>query len=101
MYVVFWDCDHIVDVGLFGAVRTPLFKWQKLEPASGDSSFYDFCDALEVLNGTFVSGPDGWGLGHALDAWAKYSKDTLSISECSMIACERVVVHSCMTRCRL
>jgi hypothetical protein len=75
------DCDHLVNVGLSVVVRSPLIKWQDLTPTSDGGDFYDFCDALEVLDGTFVPGADGWGLGHALTAWAKYSRESVPTSE--------------------
>ncbi|KAH9071191.1 serine carboxypeptidase S28-domain-containing protein [Lactarius deliciosus] len=57
-------------------LTTPLKEWQNLA-ISGSGKFYDFCDALEVNNG--ISPPEyGWGLGHALAAWANYSKSELS-----------------------
>jgi pimeloyl-ACP methyl ester carboxylesterase len=69
------DVIHAVDV--VNALRSPLIKWQDLTPTSDGGDFYDFCDALEVLDGTFVPGADGWGLGHALTAWAKYSRESV------------------------
>ena len=70
-----------MNVGPLVAVVTPLSEWQNLYPSSGGGVFYEFCDALEVLHGKFVPGSDGWGLGHALVAWANYSRHTLSSSE--------------------
>ncbi|KAF8258283.1 peptidase S28 [Lactarius quietus] len=70
------DIVHATDV--VNTFRYPIYKWQDLTPVSNGGAFYDFCDALEVINGTFVAGPDGWGLGHALTAWAKYSRETVS-----------------------
>ena len=74
------DCDHLVDG--FGIVRTPLNQWQLLNPASdADSTFYNFCDHLEVLDEVFIADADGWGLGHALNAWASYSRKYVSTGE--------------------
>lgn len=70
------DVIHADDV--VNTLSFPLSDWQKLSPSSGGGTFYVFCDALEVLNGTSVPGASGRGLRHALAAWAKYSKDTLS-----------------------
>ncbi|KAH8995335.1 serine carboxypeptidase S28-domain-containing protein [Lactarius akahatsu] len=78
--------------GMSGVVHTddvvneltsPLYTWQSLNLTSGGGAFYDFCDVLEVNNG--ISSPEyGWGLGHALAAWANYSKSKLSscIDDC-------------------
>lgn len=63
------NVTHYDDVA--GTLRNQLWNWQSLNPASGGAIFYDFCDALEVVNGT-SSGPEGRGLEHALDAWGKY-----------------------------
>lgn len=86
MYVVLCDCDYLVDVGLFVVVRTPLYYWQDLTPVSNGGLFFEFCDALEVLNlgvpdTIVVPDADGWGLGHALAAWANYSKEAVSNCE--------------------
>ena len=49
-----------------------MFAWQVMQPTSGPgSSFFTFCDELEVKDG--VSAPaSGWGLEHALPAWGSY-----------------------------
>ncbi|KAF8258280.1 serine carboxypeptidase S28-domain-containing protein [Lactarius quietus] len=59
-------------------LRYPLFEWQLLSPVSRGGDFYNFCDTLEVINGTFVPDADGRGLGHALNAWADYSREAVS-----------------------
>ena len=64
------------------AVRNQLWTWQSLSPASGGAIFYDFCDALEMQNGT-AAGPNGWGLEHALDAWGAY--ETLAVDGCKFV----------------
>ena len=69
-----------VDAHLFETVTHPLFEWQSLSPSSGGGPFYDFCDALEVKNGTSAPA-SGWGLKSALAAWAKVSQHTLSDSQ--------------------
>jgi hypothetical protein len=57
-------------------VRNNLWDWQSLQPTSGPGAkFYNFCDALEVNNGTSAPA-SGWGLDHALPAWAAYFKNT-------------------------
>lgn len=57
---------------VFGvAVRNNLWDWQSLSPSSGYGAFHAFCDALEVKNGV-SAGPKGWGLAHALPAWAAH-----------------------------
>ncbi|KAI9444475.1 peptidase S28 [Lactarius indigo] len=69
---------HVDDV--VNELSFPLSLWQLLSPSSGGGRFYDFCDALEVNNG--IPAPErGWGLGHALTAWANYSKELLSTSD--------------------
>ena len=51
-----------------------LFSWQSLQLDSGPGGdFYKFCDALEVKNGQSAPA-GGWGLDHALQAWASYWK---------------------------
>jgi hypothetical protein len=60
-------------------VRNQLWNWQELSPGSDAAIFFDFCDALEVKNGT-SAGPNGWGLDHALDAWGHY--ETNYVSNC-------------------
>lgn len=58
-------------------VQNPLWEWQSLQPSPARSGgvFYEFCDALEVKdNQTAPEG--GWGLDHALPAWAQYWTDT-------------------------
>ncbi|KAI9446834.1 peptidase S28 [Lactarius indigo] len=71
-------------------LSSSLSLWQSLSPASGGGGFYDFCDALEVDNG--ISAPEcGWGLGHALTAWANYSKELLSTT------CEGQNIDDCLS----
>ncbi|KAI0638520.1 peptidase S28 [Trametes polyzona] len=60
---------HLDDVA--GALRNNLWDWQSLSPSSKGGLFFEFCDALEVKHGV-SAGPRGWGLQHALQAWAKY-----------------------------
>ena len=36
---------------------------------------FEFCDAMEVKDGK-VSGPNGWGLDHALASWINYYNST-------------------------
>lgn len=63
---------HLDDVA--GALRNNLWDWQSLQPTTGPGAlFYKFCDALEVKNGTNAPA-SGWGLDHALPAWAAYFK---------------------------
>ncbi|KAJ6560457.1 serine carboxypeptidase S28-domain-containing protein [Mycena capillaripes] len=68
------DVTHLDDVA--GALRHNLVDWQSLLMSSGPGAlFYNFCDALEVKDG--VSAPAaGWGLDHALGAWASYFSTT-------------------------
>jgi hypothetical protein len=63
-------------------VRNNLWDWQSLSPAVGpNATFFQFCDALEVKDGK-SAGPEGWGLEHALPAWAAFfSGDYLSDRE--------------------
>ncbi|KAI0832760.1 peptidase S28 [Trametes gibbosa] len=60
---------HLDDVA--GALRNNLWDWQSLSPSSKGGQFFEFCDALEVKNGV-SAGPKGWGLQHALQAWAAH-----------------------------
>ena len=70
-----------------GAVRNILWEWQNLTPSSGGGTFFEFCDALEVKNGV-SAGPEGWGLDHALQAWATYWTKTYYFSStCSESPC--------------
>lgn len=66
------------------AVKSPIYKWQDLQPSAGPhSEFFDFCDALEVKDGVSASAR-GWGLDHALAAWANHFK-TVTIPDCKSI----------------
>ncbi|EKM56517.1 uncharacterized protein PHACADRAFT_183166 [Phanerochaete carnosa HHB-10118-sp] len=64
------ELTHLDDVA--GALRYNLWDWQSLAPDTGpNSTFFEFCDALEVKNGT--SAPvSGWGVDHALPAWGAF-----------------------------
>ncbi|KAK0441216.1 peptidase S28 [Desarmillaria tabescens] len=64
------------NLALAEALRWDLWSWQELQPSTGPwSSFYRFCDALEVKNG--VSAPEGgWGVENALSAWAQWLTPT-------------------------
>ena len=51
--------------------------WQDLLLYDGSgSTFFQFCDALEVESGGKVAWPNGWGLEHALAAWGAYYKES-------------------------
>ncbi|KAI0797037.1 serine carboxypeptidase S28-domain-containing protein [Abortiporus biennis] len=66
--------NHLDDAA--GALRNNLWDWQSLSPSTGtEGAFFKFCDALEVKNGKSASA-SGWGLDHALSAWATYWKNT-------------------------
>ena len=56
-------------------VRNNLWAWQNLQPTSGysNTSFYGFCDALEVKGGVSAA-VSGWGLEYALPAWGNFFK---------------------------
>ncbi|KAH9858662.1 peptidase S28 [Lenzites betulinus] len=60
---------HLDDAA--GALRNNLWDWQSLSPSSNGGLFFEFCDALEVKNGV-SAGPNGWGVEHALQAWAAH-----------------------------
>ena len=61
---------------MLGKVQEVLLSWQALTPSTGPGSvFYAFCDALEVKNGVSADA-NGWGLDHAISAWAKYWNET-------------------------
>ena len=63
-------------------VRNNLWDWQSLSPTSGGGVFFEFCDALEVENGT-SAGPEGFGLDHALEAWGSFWNATYyALSPC-------------------
>jgi len=54
-------------------VEAPLEEWQGLFVSStGSSRFYEFCDALEVLENGEIASEAGWGLDTALQAWGNY-----------------------------
>ena len=61
-----------------GEVRINLEYYQDVQPSDGPdgtgSVFYDFCDALEVVNGT-VASAEGWGRENAINAWGKFWTD--------------------------
>ncbi|KAI0054263.1 hypothetical protein BV25DRAFT_1776703, partial [Artomyces pyxidatus] len=50
--------------------------WQDLQPGFDptDENFFDLCDHLEVKNGTMAPA-GGWGVDHAVAAWANYTKE--------------------------
>ena len=51
--------------------------WQQLLLSSGPgTTFFEFCDALEVESDGEVAGPSGWGLDHALAAWGSYYEES-------------------------
>ncbi|KAI0774647.1 peptidase S28 [Trametes elegans] len=56
-------------------LRLPLEEWQELQPNADNGKFWEFCNALEVKDGV-SAGPEGWGLDHALQAWATFWKTT-------------------------
>ncbi|KAJ3558317.1 hypothetical protein NM688_g1004 [Phlebia brevispora] len=67
------NLTHLDDAA--GALRNNLWDWQSLSPDSGGGVFFEFCDALEVKDG--VNAPaSGWGLDHALPAWATFWTET-------------------------
>ena len=54
-------------------VREIFFMWQDIQP---DGAYYNviyFCDQLEVKDGE-VAPASGWGVDHALSAWASVWK---------------------------
>ncbi|KAI0029923.1 serine carboxypeptidase S28-domain-containing protein [Vararia minispora EC-137] len=64
------DVVHPDDV--VSALRNNLWDWQNLSPDDGPGTlFFQFCDALEVDNGT-VAPASGFGRDHALDAWGSF-----------------------------
>uniref|UniRef100_D8Q3J1 Peptidase S28 n=1 Tax=Schizophyllum commune (strain H4-8 / FGSC 9210) TaxID=578458 RepID=D8Q3J1_SCHCM len=67
-----------------GSLRNNIWDWQSLQPYTasdgGELAFYDFCDALEVKD-RMASGPEGWGLEHALRAWGAYFSGTSASPE--------------------
>ncbi|GJE96313.1 serine carboxypeptidase S28-domain-containing protein [Phanerochaete sordida] len=68
------DLTHLDDVA--GSLRNNLWDWQSLSPDTGsEGQFFQFCDALEVKNGT-VAPASGFGLEHALTAWGSYWNST-------------------------
>ncbi|KAI0040522.1 peptidase S28 [Auriscalpium vulgare] len=66
------DIVHLDDFA--GALKYNLYAWQALAPGEDASIFYDFCDALEVVDGV-NAGPKGRGGEYALAAWGKYWTD--------------------------
>jgi len=75
------NLTHLDDFA--SALQDPLFGWQDLQPSSNlsDSSFFSFCDALEVKDNQTASS-EGWGLQNALNAWAGFWKETYYQSYC-------------------
>ncbi|EKM56364.1 uncharacterized protein PHACADRAFT_253438 [Phanerochaete carnosa HHB-10118-sp] len=68
------NLTHLDDVA--GALRNNLWDWQSLSSDTGSEGlFFQFCDALEVKNGT-VAPASGWGLDHALASWGAYWNST-------------------------
>ncbi|KAI0261078.1 peptidase S28 [Gloeopeniophorella convolvens] len=65
------------DDDVVGTLRNPLWNWQSLSPTSGGAVFFEFCDAIEVDSTGKVAPVSGFGLAHALPAWANYTKATL------------------------
>ncbi|KAI0368439.1 peptidase S28 [Pilatotrama ljubarskyi] len=64
------------------ALYAPLQDWQDLQPTYGPGgAFYEFCDALEVDDGS-VAGPEGRGLENALLAWGEYYRKSYISSYC-------------------
>lgn len=82
--------SHLDDVA--GSLRNNLWDWQGLSLTIGPGAqFFNFCDALEVKDS--VSAPAaGWGLDHALSAWASYWSNTYLASICGATDAE-----SCLT----
>ncbi|KAI0332898.1 peptidase S28 [Cubamyces sp. BRFM 1775] len=65
------------------ALASVMQTWQDLLLSDGaGSTFFQFCDALEVESGGKVAGPNGWGLDHALAAWGAYYKESFLPSYC-------------------
>ena len=82
MYVVVGLSVSCVAIQGFITVRNNLWDWQSLQVYSGPGTqFYEFCDALEVKD-RMASGPEGWGLEHALRAWGAYFSVSRSICTC-------------------
>jgi hypothetical protein len=64
------DVKHLNDVS--GALRSNLWDWQSIQPTTGSLGvFGQFCDALEVKNGTNAPA-SGFGVQHALTAWGNF-----------------------------
>ncbi|KAK0437338.1 hypothetical protein EV421DRAFT_1907366 [Armillaria borealis] len=58
----------------------------QLQPATGSgAAFYRFCDALEVKDGVSAS-VNGWGVDHALSAWARWSNPDTPLERPSRIS---------------
>ncbi|KAK7014785.1 hypothetical protein VNI00_019258 [Paramarasmius palmivorus] len=55
------------------ASARPISRWQDLQPDPeySNSTFFEFCDALEVKDGVQAAS-SGWGLQHAYDAMGLY-----------------------------
>ncbi|KAJ3985743.1 serine carboxypeptidase S28-domain-containing protein [Lentinula detonsa] len=71
--------QHLDDVA---GVRSNLWDWQDMQPTTGPgAAFYNFCDALEVKNGT-VASAGGWGLDYALAAWGAYWRSSYLETMC-------------------
>ncbi|KAJ8474948.1 hypothetical protein ONZ51_g6894 [Trametes cubensis] len=56
-------------------------SWQSYALSIPGGPMFEFCDAMEVKDGK-VSGPNGWGLDHALAAWIDYYNSTYFAGLC-------------------
>lgn len=64
------NLTHADDV--VAALEEGLFYWQDLQPTTGPGGlFFDFCDSIEVKNGTNAPA-SGWGLDYALESWGTF-----------------------------
>ncbi|KAI0040526.1 peptidase S28 [Auriscalpium vulgare] len=79
------DVVHLDDFA--GALKYNLYTWQDLSPGRDASVFYDFCDALEVVNGV-NAGPKGRGGEYALAAWGKFWTDGYYADTCGDLDAE-------------
>ncbi|KAF5358904.1 hypothetical protein D9758_004828 [Tetrapyrgos nigripes] len=68
-----WGLGSMTHLDDVAGVRNNLWDWQSLQPTSGNGTVFSlFCDALETDWWAYPSGPDGYGLDWALNAWGNF-----------------------------
>lgn len=77
-------------------VTFPIVEWQALDVDTGrDSSFYNFCDTLEIKAGA-IAPATGFGAQSALASWATFYR-TGYLDDCEYLS-SRQVLNFTLTR---